>query len=77
MVSGRDIQIFGIYVPTGDSDINTEGSFFDRVSKEFNKTENKQEIILLDHLNGTVGKARGNKIIGQYKEDVVTENGKR
>jgi len=77
LIKGRSIKIFGIYAPTDDSDMNTKDKFFDKLSEEINKTKSRQEIILLGDLNGRVGRALNNKIIGQHGEDVINDNGMR
>lgn len=60
-----------------DALVNAKNDFFEKLHLEITKIDKTRQIIILGNLNSRTGKKQHNKVIGQYGEDFVNDNGMR
>lgn len=76
-IRGKKITIIGVYAVNDDALVNIKDGFFEKLHSEIANIGRSREIIILGDLNSRTGKKQHNKVIGQYGEETINDNGNR
>lgn len=76
-ILGRRLTIFGIYAPNEDETVLIKDLFFEELQLALENIGDNREIILMGDFNARTGSRRGDKVIGQFGEVNVNNNGDR
>lgn len=76
-IHGNKLTIIGAYAINDDALVKDKDEFFEQLSYEISKIGTSREIILIGDLNSRTGKKQQDKIVGQFGEDTVNDNGNR
>ncbi|XP_030747147.1 craniofacial development protein 2-like [Sitophilus oryzae] len=74
---GKNITIIGVYAVNDDTLVKDKEEFFEQLSYEISKIGQSREIILTGDLNSRIGKKLHDKIVGQFREATLNDNGNR
>ncbi|XP_030752879.1 craniofacial development protein 2-like [Sitophilus oryzae] len=74
---GKNITIIGVYAVNDDTLVKDKEKFFEQLSYEISKIGQSREIILTGDLNSRTGKKLHDKIVGQFGEAILNDNGNR
>ncbi|GJQ75083.1 hypothetical protein Trydic_g9696 [Trypoxylus dichotomus] len=67
----------GVYAPTDDATADIKDNFFDDLTGILENIGNRKDVVLVGGFNGRIGKKVGDKIVEQYDEYVINDNGMR
>ncbi|XP_030764730.1 uncharacterized protein LOC115888973 [Sitophilus oryzae] len=74
---GKNITIIGVYAVNDDALVKDKEEFFEQLSYEILKIGQSREIILTGDLNSRIGRKLHDKIVGQFGEETLNDNGNR
>ena len=81
---GYKLTITGMYAPNEDTGVTAKDTgvtareeFFDNLNEEIVKFANGRQLILMGDMNGRTGRKTGDTVVGNFGEDMVSDNGER
>lgn len=76
-LKAHKITILGVYAVNDDALVNKKNEFFEQLHREITNIGDTREIIILGDLNSRTGSKVQDKVVGQYGEQTVNDNGQR
>lgn len=76
-IMGRKLAVLGIYASSEDEPTQIKNAFYDQLQITIEELGENREVIIMEDYNICVGSKRGDKVVGQYGEDVINDNGTR
>lgn len=74
---GNKITIIGVYAVSEDAPVKEKEEFYEQLSYEISVIGTAREIILLGDFNARTGRKKHDRIIGQFGEEILNDNGMR
>lgn len=74
---GQKLTILGVYSINDDAIVAKKDQFYEQLNCEIVKVGNTRELIVIGDMNARTGKKQQDKVVGQYGEDVLNDNGCR
>jgi len=66
-----------IYAPNEDNGVAVKDEFFANLNEEKVKSGSGRQFILMGDMNGRTGRKTGDRVLGNFGEDMVNDNGER
>lgn len=76
-LNGHNVTVIAAYAPSDDERVATKQEFFEKMEETVANIGNDREIIMLGDFNSRTGCRTDSKVVGQYGEPTVNDNGHR
>ena len=74
---GYKLTIIGIYATNEDNGVTVKYEFFFNLNEEIVKSGSGRQLILMGDMNGRKWRKAGERVVGNFGEDMVKNNGER
>ncbi|XP_044745745.1 uncharacterized protein LOC123307480 [Coccinella septempunctata] len=76
-LKGHRTTVIGVYAPNEDATVLEKDQFQEQLEDVLVRVGNQREVILLGDFNARTGRKKNDKVIGEYGEEVLNNNGQR